>query len=372
VLDRALENQVFLASIVESSDDAIISKDLNGIVTSWNRSAERIFGYTAIEMIGRPIAVIAAPDRIDEMPAILNRIRKGERVDHYETKRQRKDGAIIDVSLTVSPIRGPDDVIIGASKIARDISERKRAEQILVEQSERLARSNVDLQQFAYVVSHDLQEPLRTVASLSQLLARRYKSKFDPSADELIRLIVSSATRMSELIRDVLSYSRAIHEENRRPQVFDPKKVIDWVTDNLKAAIEESGASIEVGDLPLVTADTATVTQVFQNLISNAIKYRGDAPPRIRIEAHASGTELTFSVSDNGIGIPASYHETIFGLFKRLHGNEHEGTGIGLAVCKRLIEKQSGRIWVDSQEGQGSTFFFTIPHHYSGTGNHES
>jgi light-regulated signal transduction histidine kinase (bacteriophytochrome) len=295
------------------------------------------------------------------MPAILNRIRHGERVDHYETRRRRKDGTIIDISLTVSPIRAEDGTIVGASKIARDISERKRAEKILVEQSERLAQSNADLQEFAYIISHDLQEPLRTVASLSELLKRRYKSKLDNGADQLIQMIVGSAMRMSELIRDVLSYSRAMSDGAPPSNKFDANKVVGWVTDNLKTAIEESNASLEIAPLPVVTGDKATLTQVLQNLIANSIKYRGEQPPCIRIGAETTETEWIFSVSDNGIGIPADYHGTIFGLFKRLHGNEYAGTGIGLAVCKRLIQKQGGRIWVDSQPGQGATFFFTIP-----------
>ncbi len=361
VRDDLLEHQLFLASIVESSDDAIVSKDLKGIVTSWNRSAERIFGYTAAEMVGQPIARLAPPDRLDEMQTILNRIRRGERVDHYETRRRRKDGTIIDVSLTISPIRNSDGVIIGASKIARDISERKHAEKLLVEQSERLARSNADLQEFAYIISHDLQEPLRTVASISQLLANRYAGQLDGDADQLIQMIVGASERMSLLITDVLTYSRSMHAAPLPPQRIDPKKLIEWATENLKASIEESQARIEVGDLPVVWSDTATCTQVFQNLISNALKYRAADPPEIQISAETRDSEWIFSVRDNGIGIPAEYQQQIFGLFKRLHGNEYAGTGIGLALCKRLVEKQGGRIWVESEPGRGSTFFFSVP-----------
>ena len=361
-MDSFLEDQIFLAAIVESSDDAIISKNLNGIVTTWNKSAERIFGYTAEEMIGKPIAVIAAPDRLDEMPNILARIRRGERVDHYETKRRRKDGEIIDISLTVSPIRNSEGTIVGASKVARDISDRKLAEKALVDQSERLARSNADLQEFAYIVSHDLQEPLRTVSTLSQLLRKRYGGRLDGNADELITMIADSAQRMSALIRDVLSYSRVINESSLPPpQKVNPAKLVEWATDNLRAAIEESGASIETGHLPTVTADTATLSHLFQNLISNAIKYRSRKPPVIRISGETKDSEWVFSVEDNGIGIAPEYHENIFGLFKRLHGREYDGTGIGLALCKQLVQKRGGRIWVESKPGEGSTFRFTIP-----------
>jgi PAS domain S-box-containing protein len=356
-----LESQLFLAAIVESSDDAIISKDLDGIVTSWNRSAERVFGYTAEEMIGNPISVIAAPDRADEMPAILARIRRGERVDHFETKRRRKDGRIIDISLTVSPIRGYDGIVIGASKIARDISDRKLAEQAIADHAERLARSNADLQQFAYIVSHDLQEPLRTISTLTELLRMRYHGKLDSQADELIDSVVGSALRMSDLIRDVLSYSRAINEAPAPLHAVDVGTLIEWTEQNLQSAIRETGTEIVAANLPIIRADAAALAQVLQNLIGNAIKYRSERPPRVRIGAEHVDSEWLFSVADNGIGIPPEFHRNIFKLFKRLHGAEYEGTGIGLAVCKRLIERHGGRIWVESQPGEGSTFRFTVP-----------
>lgn len=358
-LDNA---QLLLASIVESSEDAIISKNLNGIVTSWNRAATRMFGYTADEMIGRPIAVIAAPDRVNEMPRILDRIRRGERVEHYETRRRAKSGQIIEVSLTISPIRAEDGRIIGASKIARDITENKLAERAIIEQAERLARSNADLQQFAYVISHDLQEPLRTIATFSELLRRRYSGRLDREADQYIDLVITAATRMSALIRDTLSFFRLLGEENVAPTHISGNQIIEWALENLHSSIQESKAVIECGELPIISGDQTSIFQVFQNLLSNAIKYRSNGtPPRIRVAAETNESEYVFSVADNGIGIPAAYHTTIFGLFKRLHPTTYEGTGIGLAVCKRIVEKHGGRIWVESETGRGSVFRFTIP-----------
>jgi PAS domain S-box-containing protein len=354
--------QLLLASIVESSEDAIISKDLNGLVTSWNRSATRIFGYTAEEMIGRPIAVIAAPDRRNEMPLILERIRRGERIEHYETKRRRKSGQILDISLSVSPIRDGHDRIVGASKIARDITETKLAELAIVQQAERLARSNADLQHFAHITSHDLQEPLRTIATFSELLRRRYSGQLDHEADQYIDLVIAAATRMSALIRDSLSFYRVAGEENVAPVCISSAQIVEWALENLQSSIRDSGAIIEYGELPTVNVDKSAVSQVFQNLLSNAMKYRSNGiPPHIRIDAETNESECVFSVADNGIGIPAAYHKTIFGLFKRLHPTGYEGTGIGLAVCKRLVEKHGGRIWVESEPGKGSVFRFTIP-----------
>ena len=353
--------QSLLAAIIESSDDSIVSKDLNGIVTSWNHGAERIFGYTSAEMIGRPISVLAPPDRLDEMPHILARIRRGERVDHYETVRRTKDGRLVNISLTVSPIIDESGKIVGASKISRDITERKLAEQTILQQTERLIRSNADLQQFAYVASHDLQEPLRMIASFSELLRVRYQGRLDPGADELIQQVVNAATRMSVLIGDLLSYSRVINADEVPMAPVAVRDVVNWALDNLQLAISETGAVIEIGDLPTVRGEKINLTQVFQNLIGNAIKYRGASPLQIRIDARPEGPNWVFSVSDNGIGIAPAYHEGIFGLFKRLHVDAYPGTGIGLAVCKKIIERHGGRIWVESVVGQGSAFRFTLP-----------
>jgi PAS domain S-box-containing protein len=356
------EVQLLLASIVESSDDAIISKDLNGIVTSWNRSAVKIFGYTADEMIGRPISTLAAPDRINEMPTILDRIRRGERIDHYETRRRAKSGQIIDISVTISPIRSQDGQVVGASKIARDITANKLAEKAVIEQAERLARSNADLQDFAYITSHDLQEPLRTIATFSELLRRRYSGQLDRQADQYVDLVITAATRMSALIRDSLSFSHLVRQESVAPVSVPSDLMVQWAIENLQSRIQECGAVIERGALPVVNVDKSAMSQVFQNLLSNAIKYRQNgAPPHIRIDAETNEKECIFSVADNGIGIPASYHQTIFGLFKRLHASGYEGTGIGLALCKRIVEKHGGRIWVESEPGKGSVFRFTIP-----------
>jgi PAS domain S-box-containing protein len=349
-----------MANVVESSDDAIITKDLTGLVTSWNRGAQRIFGYSAEEMIGRPISVLAPPDRVSEMPTILERIRRGERVEHFESVRRGKDGRLVNVSLTVSPMLDASGKIVGASKIARDITERALAEQAVAQHADRLARSNANLQQFTYAASHDLQEPLRTVVTFTQLLADRYQGKLDAEADEFMNYVISAATRMRELITDLLNYSRTVHHEDVPLKEVPLNDAVNLAAHNLQLAIEESGTVLEAGPLPALDADKVQMIQLFQNLISNAIKYKSADSPIIRISAEQNGPEWVISVCDNGIGIPAEYKEYIFGVFKRLHGNARAGTGVGLAICKSIVERHGGRIWVESEPGRGSTFKFSI------------
>jgi PAS domain S-box-containing protein len=355
-----VETSRLLASIVESSDDAIISKDLSGIVTSWNRAAERIFGYSAGESIGKPITFLAPAGKANDMLLILDQIKRGLRVDHYETVRRRKDGQLLNVSLTVSPIHDRHGRIVGASKIARDITERKLAGDTLALLAERLARSNADLQQFAYVTAHDLQEPLRGISAMSELLQRRYAGQLDEGAHELIAQVVSSAGRMRNLICDLLKYSQTLNAGEIPHTKVATKAAVRWAVNNLKQSIEESAAVVEMGELPEVQGDMVNLVVLFQNLISNAIKYRGSGSPRIAISATAEDGEWLFSLRDNGIGIDPAYHKKIFGLFTRLHGAHYGGTGIGLALCKRIVENHGGHIWVESEPGKGATFKFTL------------
>jgi PAS domain S-box-containing protein len=359
--ERDVETSRLLASIVESSDDAIVSKDLNGIITSWNKAAERIFGYSAEEAIGNPITILAPPDRINDMATILDQIKQGHRVEHYETVRRRKDGELLNISLTVSPIRDAQGRIVGASKIARDITERKLAAETLAAQAEQLARSNADLQQFAYVTAHDLQEPLRGISSMSELLQQRYGGQLDQGAHELIAHVVASADRMRNLIGDILKYSQTLNAGEIALGPVATKPAVQWAVNNLKHAIEESAAVVEIGELPEVRGEMVNLVVLFQNLIGNAIKYRSANSPRITISAAAEDHKWVFAVADNGIGIDPAYREKIFGLFKRLHGAQYRGTGIGLALCRKIVENHSGSIWVESELGKGATFKFTLP-----------
>ncbi len=265
-----------------------------------------------------------------------------------------------DYLITDQIIRWPDGRDV-RFEIAIDITERRRAEEALRERSEALERSNKELEQFAYIASHDLQEPLRMVSSYTQLLERRYKDQLDADAHDFIHFAVDGANRMQRLINDLLAYSRV----GTRGKPFEKtygEVVIDQALDNLRTAIEGSGAVITHDPLPTVMADEAQLLQLFQNLIGNAIKFRGDQLPQVHVGVERRGGEWQFSVHDNGIGIDPQYYERIFVIFQRLHSKEeYPGTGIGLAVCKKIVERHGGTIWVESQPGEGSTFYFTIP-----------
>jgi PAS domain S-box-containing protein len=245
--------------------------------------------------------------------------------------------------------------------VCQDISDRKKTEEALIRQAELLERSNADLREFAYIASHDLQEPLRNVSTFTQLLAKRYTGQLDSDADTFIKYIVDSAVRMTQLIRDLLAYSQVIHSEDDGVQEVALRETVDWALANLRSSIEESGAIVQTDTLPTVRCDQSQIAQVFQNLISNAIKYRSAEAPRIHITSQRDETGWILSVRDNGIGISPAYHEKVFGVFRRLHGSDYAGTGIGLAICKKIVEKHGGRIWVESEAGQGSAFKFSLP-----------
>jgi PAS domain S-box-containing protein len=373
------------AAIVASSDDAIIGKTPDGTITSWNAGAERIFGYSAEEMIGQPVFRLIPDELHREEHDILARIARGEPVAHYETVRRRKDGTQVHISLSVSPIRDESGRIVGASGIKRDITDRKDLEQelrrvnetleervaertaALAAHARELARSNAELEQFAYVASHDLQEPIRMVINFSELLAHRYRNRLGPDADEFIEHVLGGAQRMRTLITGLLEYSRA----RTHPLAFSPTNltsVAREVQELLGPAIAETAAVITIDPLPTVAADPVQMTQLFLNLFGNALRFRGTPAPRIHVSAapagHAGGgleDRVRIAVQDNGIGVPAEYSEKIFGMFQRLHGREqYPGTGIGLAICRQIIDRHGGRIWVEPAEGAGSTFSFTL------------
>ncbi len=362
------ESRLKLAAIVESSDDAIIGQTVDGRITTWNRGAEDMFGYSAEETIGQSVTILFPPDRLSEEPNILERLSRGERIKNFETVRRRKDGRDINISLTISPMRNSRGEVIGAAKVARDITSQKQAETRLASQAlemaqynKELASSNESLERFAYVASHDLQEPLRTVHSFAQLLASRYEEKLDTDAREFIQFITDGAKRMQELIHDLLAYSR-VDTQGKPFASVSLSEVVRRILDDLKTTIEERNVSVRYDTLPTIQGDPTQVGQLFQNLISNAIKFQKDHPPEIDISVVEQDQEWAFSVRDNGIGIDSQYHDKIFTAFKRLHTlEEYSGTGMGLAICKKIIDRHEGKIWVTSQLGQGSTFHFSIP-----------
>jgi light-regulated signal transduction histidine kinase (bacteriophytochrome) len=256
----------------------------------------------------------------------------------------------------VAPVREAGYVNLYTS----DITERKRAEEQLRRTLAELERSNRDLEQFAYVASHDLQEPLRMVSSYTRLLAQRYQDRLDQDARDFIGFAVDGATRMQRLIQDLLAYSR-ISSHGADLVLTDTEAVLRNALENLGATIRDTAALVTHDALPAVPADPVQLTQVFQNLVGNALKFRGEAPPRVHVAAALEDEAWVFSVADNGIGIDPQYFDQIVLIFRRLHpGHRYPGTGIGLALCQRIVQRHGGRIWVESAPGRGSTFYFTV------------
>jgi PAS domain S-box-containing protein len=532
---RTAETNARLASIIESSNDAIVAYTLAGVVTSWNRGAETLYGYRAREMVGQPLRSIVPADRRGELVRVAERVRQREEITRFETERRCKDGRTVDVSLTISPILGDGGEVVGVSAIARDITarkvaeaalrraheeleqrvaartselsqanqalqsevhererieailraqearhramleaaidaiitidgtgrivefnptaesifgftgddalgarvdeliippelweahrgelaryaetgesamlgrqlemtalrvdgtpvpievavvptpidgdtlftafirditERRRAEERLHDMADQLARSNTELRQsnreleeFAYAASHDLKEPLRMVASFTQLLQRRYATQLDAEANEFIEYAVDGATRMQQLIDDLLAYSRV----GRGGMTLVPtsaNRAVRAALRTLERSVTESNATIRVDPMPEVLGDEGLLTQLFQNLIGNAIKFRGSAPPLVHCGATQQGERWEFFVRDNGIGFDAAQAERVFQIFTRLHTREEfQGSGVGLAVCKKIVEVHGGTIHAESVVGTGSVFRFTL------------
>jgi PAS domain S-box-containing protein len=350
--------------LLEAAPDAIVVVNPAGKIVLFNVQAEKQFGYIRDELVGQEVTNIIPEGFAERLIADGNRSASEALTQQIgagiELSGRRKDGTEFPIEIMLSPLESTDGVLVTAA--IRDITERRRSEEHLVKTVWELKRSNDELQQFAYVSSHDLQEPLRMVSSYTQLLAKRYKGRLDSDADEFIAFAVDGCNRMQGLIQDLLAYSRAGTSERELRKVPSESALRKALT-NLRIMIKQSGAVVTHDALPTVRADETQLTQVFQNLVGNAIKYRRAEDPRVHVSAARNGgNEWTFSVGDNGLGIDPQYFERIFVLFQRLHGrDEFEGTGIGLAICKKIVERQGGRIWVESQPEKGSTFYFALP-----------
>jgi PAS domain S-box-containing protein len=480
----AIESE-HLAAIVRSSDDAILSKDRNAIITSWNVAAERLYGYTAEEAVGQSVAIIIPPDRQGEELEIVRRILAGERVEHYATERIRKDGRRIGVSLTASPIHGAGGEIVGVSTQARgvsvaqqteqrlagafegapigiavfsvepgsfgrleqvnaemtrllgytqeeleavapgqlthpddadrervlieelasgkrssygiekrnrhkdgrwiwvwltvsllntedpprsavahvfDISERRSAETELERVRMNLERSNAELDQFAYVASHDLKEPLILLSAYARMLGERHGDDLDEEGRTFLGHVRDEANRMKAMIDDLLDYSR-LQTRAEDAETVELSRALELALKTLAPRIEETQARVDVdGPLPRLDGSPAQFERLFRNLISNALKFRGDGPPVIDVSAERGDGEWIVSVRDNGIGIDPAKAGRIFDVFQRLHSqDDYAGTGMGLAICKRIVERHRGRIWVEPVPGGGSAFRFALP-----------
>jgi PAS domain S-box-containing protein len=393
--DRALlESEAKLRLLVDNvTDYAIFMLDTDGYIVSWNAGAERIHGHRTEEIIGRHLSCFYPSPEVDQRDGQHDEHRSAQRlaaeqalktaaaVGRFEAEawRIRKDGSRFWASVVLTALMDQDNHLVGFLKVTRDITDRKKADEEirglnasleqrveerteeLVASNDALRQSNEDLNQFAYAASHDLQEPLRMVALFSQMLHSSYAGRLDPEADQYISYVVNGAQTMEQLLKDLLEYSQAGSKSEGPPQPVDCETIMEKVLLNLKVSIEQNGASITWSDLPTVPAHEVRMVQLLQNLVGNAIKYRGKEPPRIHISAHPRHTGWIFYVQDNGIGISPEYTQQIFGVFKRLHGHNYPGTGIGLAICQRIVERYGGRIWVESTLGEGSTFCFTLP-----------
>lgn len=363
-----------LAAIVDSSTDAIISKSLTGTVTSWNKGAERLFGYSAEEMIGQSIKRLIPTDQLEEEDWILGRVLQGELVTHFDTVRLRKDGTRIHISLTISPIRRDDGTIVGASKIARDIGDRIAAEQQISELNAQLEKrvrertaqlqaANRELEAFSYSVSHDLRAPVRAVHGFASMLAEEHGANLGPEGHRLLGVIQSEAQRMSQLIDNLLTLSRLGRQKLKFEKVNMSAEVRS-VCLQLEQRPGSPRPTVRVGDLPAARADVAMIRQVWMNLLSNAYKYTSKtAEARIEITGEDGPDENTYSVKDNGAGFSMDQADQLFGVFKRLHSEaEFEGNGVGLAVVHRIIERHHGRIAAHGSLNEGALFTFTLPH----------
>jgi PAS domain S-box-containing protein len=351
--------------IIENAYDAYVAMDREGMIVDWNPQAERVFGWSREEAMGRLLSETIIPQRMraQHMQGLVHYLHTGEGPvlnRRIEMQALRRDGQEFPVEMTISTMRIEDNVIFSA--FIHDISDRIRAKEELERTAAELRRSNEELEQFAYIASHDLQEPLRMVASYTQLLERRYAAQLDDAAREFIGYAVDGARRMQGFITGLLRYSR-VGTERQVMQRVDLGEVFEAAIANLRIAIEESVAKVEARDLPVVQGDTRMLTQLLQNLIGNALKFRkAGTPPLVEVWGEREGDFWRISVRDNGIGLDPQFSERVFTIFQRLHTrDEYEGTGLGLAICKKIVERHGGRIWVESKEGEGATFSFTLP-----------
>jgi PAS domain S-box-containing protein len=349
--------------LLEAAPDAMVVVNQGGEIVLLNVQAEKQFGYSRDELVGQKVKNIIPEGFAERLVADALRSVEDALAQQIGTGieliARRKNRSEFPIEIMLSPLESAEGILVTAA--VRDITARKKAEANLLNKVEELNRSNEELGQFAYIASHDLQEPLRMVASYTQLLARRYKGKLDSDADEFIAFAVDGASRMQRLIQDLLTYSR-VGTKGKDLLDISSEEALQQALINLRGAIEERGALVTHDPLPSVFADEMQLIQLFQNLIGNAIKYQRPGIPKVHITASMNGgKKWTFSVKDNGLGIDSQYFEKIFGMFQRLHKREEfAGTGIGLAVCKKIVERHGGSISVESQPGQGSTFRFAL------------
>jgi PAS domain S-box-containing protein len=368
-----------LAAIVHGSDDAIIGKDLSGIITNWNTGAERIFGYSHDEIVGKSILTLIPPDLQDEEKSILARLHRGERIEHFETTRLTKEGKPLQISVSVSPVKDAEGRIIGASKIARDVTERKQMEQALVdarnqlelhaaeleqrveERTKLLQKTIGELEAFSFSLSHDMRAPLRAIQSFLQIFLEDYGASVDPEGHAVLQKVVSSAKRMDRMVLDLLTFTRLSHE----PVVIEPVDVEKVVQDVIRDRPEFDSSHSEIlvrSPLHHVMGNTASLTQCLNNLLTNAVKFVAPGVrPNVYIYSEETDGRVRLFVQDNGIGIPSQDQVKLFGMFQRLQGDKYPGTGIGLAIIRKAVERMNGTVGLESEPSQGTRFWLELP-----------
>jgi PAS domain S-box-containing protein len=366
-------------SLLDAAPDAMAVIGHDGKIAVVNAQLEKVFGYERQQVLGRTMEMLVpffgqqyGPSGSAGSSPGLQEQRPG-----LNLQGVRQDGSQFPVEITVSPLDTEEGTLLTAA--IRDVTEQKKAlEEIrdlnakleqrvaertseLMESIEALRQTNDDLNQFVYAASHDLQEPLRLVALYSQMLQRRQGATFDDEGHKYLNYVLTGALRMETLLKDLLTYTQLAGSRQDPPVPVDCADVMRKVLANLQASVDENKASISWNGLPTVHAHHVRMVQLFQNLVSNAIKYRREAAPEIHVDARRRLTDWLFCVRDNGLGIKPEYCQQIFGIFKRLHGNKYPGTGIGLAICQRIVETYGGRIWIESIPDEGSNFYFTLP-----------
>lgn len=335
---------------------AMFMIDPRGIIASWNEGVQHLIGYSEQEWIGQHASMIFTPaDKAVEVCQAEMLVAQENGVATDIRWHRHKNGTEFFANGFMNAVRDGNGALVGYTKILSDETARKELQDSLTE-------SNTALEQFAYVASHDLQEPLRTMGAYAQLMARKYRGQLDDEADLFLNFLVSASVRMTALVRDLLAYARLATEEER-PSSIALDEDLEAALTHLDEAIKESGATVTHDPLPTLAVDRGQMVRLFQNLIGNAVKYRKpDQPPKVHISAEQKGAEWIISIRDDGIGFEPQHASAIFAPFKRLHtAEEYPGTGVGLAICRRIVHAQGGRIWAESQPGEGTTFSFTLP-----------